>query len=98
MKNQIIIDVDTDRESVINFGKPTGSPQPQNKEEAAAVVLNDIACLSEAITTLIMLAGQNGYGDIKKLVEASIKTINSVLDIPVTEPTQTETDEPKTTN
>lgn len=79
MKNTIIIEVDTDKEQAITFSKTSEFTPPETKEQAAAVVLNDIACLSEAITTLILLASQNGYGDKKELIEASTKTIESLL-------------------
>ncbi len=98
MKNKIIIDVDTDREQPISFGKPSDIPLPENKEEVAAMVINDIGCLSEAIATLIFMSGQNGYGDMKELVEASNKTISSVLDAPAPAPSQTESNGVQETN
>jgi len=98
MKNQIIIDVDTDNELPIRFAKPSTTPLPETKEEAAAMVINDIGCLSEAIATLILMAGQNGYGDAKELVAASNKTISSVLDAPAIEPDQTESNGVQETN
>ena len=82
MKNTIFIDVDTDRERTIVFAKPPHLPPPQNAEEAAKVVLTDIACLAEAITTLITMADSFGYGKKTELVEASVKTINQALGLP----------------
>ena len=81
MKNVILIDIDTEREGkAILFGKPPDMEPPQNKEEAQKMVLNDIACLSEAMCTLILMASKNGYGIKSELVEATIKTVNSILE------------------
>lgn len=80
MKNTLFIDVDTDRDRTIVFSKPPHLPPPQNAEEAAKLVLTDIACLAEAITTLILMAEKHGYGNKVELVEASVKTINQALE------------------
>lgn len=80
MTNTIILDIDTERKDTILFGKPPHVPQPQTKEEAKEMVLNDIACLSQAIASLILIAAQNTYGDKKELVHASVKTIYSILE------------------
>jgi hypothetical protein len=52
------------------------------------MILNDIACLAEAVTTLILMAEQNGYGDKEKLIKATVDTINQLLE--ETKPTQDE--------
>jgi hypothetical protein len=80
MKNLIFIDVDTDREKPVVFGKPPDSTPPQTPEEAGAMIINDIACISEAITTLIRMASQNGYADKNDLVNAVVKTVYQALD------------------
>lgn len=80
MKNTIYVDIDTDREKNIIFGKPPEIPQPQNRDEMSRVVLNDIAGLAEALTTLILMADQNGYGAKGELVAACVKTIYSLLE------------------
>ncbi len=82
MKNLLLIDVDTDRDKPIVFGKSPDFEPPQTPEEAAAMVLNDIACMAEALTTLILMAGQNAYGDKAELVNATIKTIYQALEEP----------------
>lgn len=82
MKNVILIDIDTEREGKrILFGKPPDIEPPQTKEEAQQMVLNDIAWLSEAMCTLILLAAQNGYADKNALVDGTVKTITSILGI-----------------
>jgi len=60
MINSIFIDVDTDREKPIIFGKPPDMTPPENKEEAKEMILNDIISLAEALKTLITMASQNG--------------------------------------
>ena len=65
MKNFIFIDVDTDREKPIIFGKPPDITPPETTEGAKAMILNDIACLAEAISTLILMADQNNYGKLE---------------------------------
>lgn len=84
MKNFIFIDVDTEREKPIIFGKPPEITPPENQEEAKAMILNDIACLSEAISTLILMAGQNGYADKTDLTVATVNTIYELLNNPKT--------------
>ena len=88
MTNHIFIDIDTERERPIIFGKPPDVAPPENKEEAGKMILNDIACLAEAVTTLILMAEQNGYGDKEKLIKATVDTINQLLE--ETKPTQDE--------
>jgi hypothetical protein len=80
MKNSLFIDVDTDREKPIIFGKSPDFNPPQTPEEAAVMILNDIACLAESLTTLIIMAGQNNYGDKTELVNESIKRIYKALE------------------
>jgi hypothetical protein len=82
MKNFIFIDVDTDREKPIVFGKPPEMAPPENKEEAAKMILNDISCLAEAIKTLITMASQNGYADRNELAIATVNTIYNSLQDP----------------
>jgi hypothetical protein len=80
MTNAIYIDIDTERDNPIAFGKPPDITPPKDREEAKAMVLNDIACVSEALNVLIMMAHLNKYGDKKELLEACIKTLSSVMD------------------
>lgn len=75
MKNFIFVDVDTDREKPIIFGKPPDMNPPENKEEAKEMILNDISCLAEALKTLITMASQNGYADRNQLAVATVNTI-----------------------
>lgn len=81
MKNSILIDVDTDRnDRPILFGKPPDIAAPETQEETREMILNDIACVAEALTTLILMASSNNYGNKEELVVASVKTIQSILD------------------
>ncbi len=96
MKNVILIDIDTEREGKrILFGKPPDIDPPQTKEEAQQMVLTDIAWLSEAMCTLILLASQNGYASKDELVDATVKTITSILGIVDNVEVKPESDEPK---
>jgi hypothetical protein len=79
MINSIFIDIDTDRNKPIVFGKPPDITPPSNKEEAREMILNDIICLAQALKTLIIMADENEYADKKELVIASINTINEAL-------------------
>lgn len=79
MINSIFIDIDTDRNKPIIFGKPPDITPPSNKEEAREMILNDIICLAQALKTLIIMADENEYADKKELVVASIDTINEAL-------------------
>jgi hypothetical protein len=79
MTNSILIDIDTEREKIILFGKPPHIAPPETKEESKAMILNDIACLAESIKTLIIIASENQYGDINELTTATVKTIYDAL-------------------
>ena len=82
MKNFIFVDVDTDREKPIIFGKPPDMTPPENKEEAKEMILNDIISLAEALKTLITMASQNGYGDREELAVSTVNTIYGSLHEP----------------
>lgn len=86
MTNSIYIDIDSEREQPIVFGKPPDIPQPTNREEAQKMILNDIAGITAALTVLIAAAHDNGYGDAKELVEAASASLSSVLTVPRDEP------------
>lgn len=79
MVNAIYIDLDSERELPINFGKPPEIAQPANRDEAQTMILNDIATLAAALATLISAAHDNGYGDAQALVNASLGTLTSIL-------------------
>lgn len=79
MKNAIIIDIDTDREQPIMLGKPPEIAQPQNAEEASAMIKDDISCVCEALCTLILMANNSGYASKEELVNASVYYLNSLL-------------------
>ena len=79
MVNAIFVDIDTERDRQIIFSKPQESTPPQNAEEAAKMIIMDIACLSEAVKVLIDVAVDNNYGKREELVKAAITTIQSTL-------------------
>jgi hypothetical protein len=79
MTNSIFIDVDTEREKPIIFGKPPDITPPSTQEEAKEMILNDIICVAQSLKTLIIMAHENEYGNKKDLVIASVNTINEAL-------------------
>jgi hypothetical protein len=78
MKNTIYIDVDTEREQQILITKGAEN-QPTNKEEAAKMIINDVACVCEALCTLIHVADQNQYAKKDELITESIKQLTRML-------------------
>lgn len=76
MKNIIIVDVDTERTPVIQIGKMEGSELPKNKDEAKDIIIKDMACLTEALCTLINAADQSNF----KTVEESMKDVMAHLE------------------
>jgi hypothetical protein len=79
MKNTIYIDVDTEREQHILIGKGPENEPPANKGEAAKMIVNDIACVCEALCTLIQVADQNDYAKKDELITESIKQLTKML-------------------
>ena len=72
MKNTIIIDVDTDREQPILLGKGPETTPPTTRDEAAKMLTDDIACVTDALISLVHIVDQNQYGD-KETFIAKIK-------------------------
>jgi hypothetical protein len=91
MTNSIFIDVDTERDKPIIFGKPPDITPPATKEEAKEMILNDIICVAQSLKTLIIMAHENEYAAKKDLVIACINTINESL----TETMEDITNDPK---
>jgi hypothetical protein len=84
MKNQIIIDIDTEREKPLLIGKGADYQPPATKEEAQEMIINDIACVCDTMISLIHIADQNSYGNKKDLVNKAIKVLNQYLTLPTT--------------
>lgn len=74
MKNQLIIDIDSDRDQQIQIGKPPEFKQPETPEEIAKMLVNDIDSVLRCLLALIEIAGQNGV-DSKELTKQSIKIL-----------------------
>ena len=68
MKNILIIDIDTERSPVVKLSKTEGSGLPKNPDEAKDVIIKDMACITEALCTLINAADQSNF----KTTEESI--------------------------
>ena len=79
MKNEIFINVDTERDRPVVFSKPPHIEPPQTREEAAAMIVNDIATISHALKYLILMAGYNGYANKAELIVGAIQTINEAM-------------------
>ena len=81
MKNIIFIDIDTEREKVVQIGKPTDTPKPTTPEDAKKMILEDIACAIEGLCSLIHIADQNKYEDKAVLVNESVNHLNNMLKV-----------------
>lgn len=77
MKNYIVIDIDTDREDQILFGKSPETPEPTNSEEAKEMIITDISHISGALCMLIDIADYNEYAT----KEVLINSVKSQLDL-----------------
>jgi hypothetical protein len=73
MKNIIVVDIDTDRNPVVQIGKPELTDMPNNEAEAKEMLVKDMACLTEALVTLIHAAHQSGYKDSAESLRDCIK-------------------------
>lgn len=78
MKNTLIIDIDTERDTPVKIGKPDNFKQPETKEEAKKVILDDITCVCETLCMLIKLADDNNHHDKNELIKASIFHLNKL--------------------
>jgi hypothetical protein len=79
MKNSICIDVDTDRDPIIKISKPLGQEIPSDGDAVKTMILNDITCVSEALSTLINMANNNGYSKKEDLVKAIVSRLQDML-------------------
>jgi hypothetical protein len=79
MKNSIIIDVDTDRTPIITISKPLDQEIPSDVDAVKAMILNDITCVSETLSTLINMADQNGYANKNNLVNTIVVRLQEML-------------------
>jgi hypothetical protein len=78
MKNTIVIDVDTERDIPVKFGKPNDFKQPENFDEIKDTLMDDIKCVCEALCVLINVADTNGYSNKEELIKASIYHLNKL--------------------
>lgn len=89
MKNTIIIDVNTERDQPILIGKGPETNPPTTREEAAKMLIDDIACVTDAIINLVHIVDQNQYGDKQTIIDR----IKERFDIYLAEPAPTENNE-----
>lgn len=73
MKNELFVNIDTDRSPVIQIGKPSHIQAPDTEEAANQMVLDDMATLCEALCTLIHVAHDSGYKDGSESLRDCIK-------------------------
>lgn len=78
MKNVIIIDIDSEREKKINFGKPNDFEKPVDEESAKKMILTDITCLLESLCELIHIAHENNYSSKDVLVNTSVDMLTKL--------------------
>lgn len=82
MKNAIYIDIDTEREQPILIGKGPEIEPPTSREEAGKMIITDIACICDAMISLMHVAHQNDYGVKEELVATAISQLNQYLKLP----------------
>jgi hypothetical protein len=82
MKNTIYIDIDTEREQPILIGKGPETSPPETREEAGKMIVEDIACVCDALINLIHVADQNSYGTKESLIEKVKGQLNEYLSNP----------------
>jgi len=80
MKKVLTIDLNTDRDPMIIFNKPVEGEIPTTKEEMSKMVIEDIAMLAEALAVMIKRANENGIGTLEHFINATTKTLNSLID------------------
>lgn len=85
MKNTIYIDIDTDREQPILIGKGPETVPPTTREEAGIMILEDIACVCDALINLIHVADQNEYATKEGLIEKVKAQLDEYLSKPTPE-------------
>lgn len=88
MKNLIIIDVDTEREKPLIFGKGPDYQAPTTADEAKEIIIQDLGCVLDAFLSLVHVADQNDYADKTDLVAKAIKELNQYLSLPSTKATK----------
>jgi hypothetical protein len=79
MKNLIIIDIDTEREQIVQINKSADFVLPTTPDEAKKMIINDISCTLEALCTLIKISDANHYANKKELISTCFKYLNDVL-------------------
>lgn len=83
MKNIIIIDVDTERQPIIQISKTNSKELPKNKDEAKDVIIKDMACITEALCSLIHAADQSNFKTLEESKQDVIthieRSINDTL-------------------
>ena len=80
MKNILIIDVDTTRDKVMMFKKPSDIPLPQTQEEAKKMILEDVSCAFEAFCSLVSVVDQNGYGKKNDMIQTAIQHLTTLIE------------------
>ncbi len=80
MKNIVIIDIDTERnsenEQMILIGKPEEFPEPTNREEALKMINEDILTICEGLISVINTASANGYISAETALNQCISHLN----------------------
>ena len=78
MKNKLTLDIDSERENIIIFGKPESDGIPATKEEEKILVDTDIKSLIAALVELIHYAGDNELGFKEEYKQFALETINNI--------------------
>ena len=78
MKNSIFIDVDTEREHIVQFAK-TEEQKPTTEEEKKTLLFNDFETVLTGLGILIAACDSSGIATRKELVGECIQQLNLLL-------------------
>ena len=79
IKNKLFVDLDTEREQPIIFGKDDENLVPKDKEDEKKMILLDISTLCDGLITLIHIAHLNGYVNKNHITQSCIEQLQLFL-------------------
>lgn len=82
MKNIIILDVDSERNPRVVLSKPPDTVLPTNANETTIMLVNDIACVCEALCSMIQIAHNNGYANKESLIKECVIHLDKLNELP----------------
>jgi hypothetical protein len=76
-KNQLIVDIDSDRKTKVIIGKPEGFVEPETIDAYADMMIKDVASLCEGLCTLIHVLDQSNVQPSYVTLENCIKHLEA---------------------